>query len=123
MRDVGEGTTVNEGRVVFQGLHQVRHESIFEQNRHRTGCIDIAGVHRLLVTSVADHDVTNATGQIVQIGGKTENSHDFRGDGDVEAAFARGTVARSAETDGDVAQGTVVHIHDTLPGDATWIQT
>ena len=123
VRDIGERAAVDEGGVIFQRLHQVRHEGILQQYRHRARRVDVARQHRLLVARVADHDVADTATQVVEVGGETEDCHDFRGHGDVEAALARGAVAGSAEADGDIAQGAVVHVHDALPGNAARIDT
>ena len=42
MRDIGERTAMDEGRVVLERLHQVRRERILEQRRHRAGGRQIA---------------------------------------------------------------------------------
>ena len=42
MRDIGERTAMDEGRVVLERLHQVRRERVLEQRRHRAGGREIA---------------------------------------------------------------------------------
>ena len=80
-------------------------------------------MHRLQIAGIADNDITDATTEIIEIVGKAENSHDFGGDGDIETTLTRSTVKRTAKGNDDVAQGTVIHIHDALPGDPARVET
>ena len=59
--------------------------------------------------------------EIVEVGGKAEDRHHLRGDGDVEAVLAREAVGDAAERGDDLAQRPVVHVHDAAPGDAAGV--
>ena len=69
------------------------------------------------------HDFSETFFQILQTGSEAEDGHDFGCDGDIETVRTRKTVCRTAETDGDVTQGTVVHVDDAFPDDTTRIDT
>ena len=58
----------------------------------------------------------------MQVGGEGQGGHDLRGCGDVEAGLAGNAVELAAEADGDVAQGTVVDVDDTAPGDVVNVE-
>ena len=118
MRDVGEGTAVNEGRRAFERLHQVRRDRFLEQRGHRAVRLQLLGAHRLTLARIGDDDVAEAFLQVVEVLGEAEDRHDFGGDGDVEAGFARVAVGDPAERADDLAQRAVVHVHDAAPDDA-----
>ena len=58
--DIGKRAAVDEGRVVFQRLHQVGLERFAQQHRHGAMGVQIAGAHRLLGRGVANHDIAQA---------------------------------------------------------------
>ena len=97
MSDVGERTAVHEGRIAFQRLHQVGHQRIAQQHGHRTIGLEVTGIDRLLLAGTGHDDVTQTTREVFEVGGQAEDRHDFRGDDDVEAVFARIAVARAAQ--------------------------
>ena len=119
--DIGKGAAVDEGRIVFQRLHQIRCQLVFEQHGHCAMRLQVTRAQRLAVTGVTEHDVAETLLQILQRGRQTENCHHFGSDDDVETVFTRVTVSGTAEGDNDVAQRTVVHVHHALPGDAARI--
>ena len=41
MRDIGERAAMNQRRIVFQRLHQIRRQRVFEQRGHRAGGFDV----------------------------------------------------------------------------------
>jgi hypothetical protein len=118
MRDIGEGPAMNEGRVVLERLHQIRRERVLEQGRHGPGGGQILGGDGLLVAGLSDLDLAEAALEIGDIGGETENGHDLRGHGDVEAGLAREAVGGAAERADDRAQRPVVHVDGAAPRDA-----
>ncbi|MCY1298205.1 hypothetical protein D9M70_476790 [compost metagenome] len=118
MRDVGEGTAMHEGRIVFQCLHQVRLHRVLEQHRHRAIGLDVTRKHRALVASVADDDIAEALLEILQIGCQAEDGHDLGCNGDVETGLARITIRDTTERSDNAAQCPVVHVHNATPGDA-----
>jgi hypothetical protein len=70
MGNVGEGAAVHEGRIVLQGLHEIRLERVLQQYRHRSVCIQLRGPHGLLLTGIADNDVAQTLLEILQRGGR-----------------------------------------------------
>ena len=98
MGDIGERPAVDEGRVVFQGLHQIGLHGVFQQHRHRPIGLQIGGPHRPPVAGLANHDIAQPARQILEPGGEVKkNRHHFGGDGDVEAGLARETIGYPAE--------------------------
>ena len=123
VRDIGKRPAVDEGRIVFQCLHQVGLQGLLEQNRHRPLSLEIARVNGRKVAAVADDDVAEAFLQVDEALGKTKDRHDFGGDDDVEAVLARKAVAGTAESDRDLAQRAVIHVDDALPRDASHVES
>ena len=121
MGDIRERSAMHEGRVVFQRLHQVGHQRVFQQHRHRAVGLKLARRDRFALAGLADHDIAKPPFEIGDRRGQAENRHDFRRDRDVIAGFAREPVGDAAETDRDVAQRPVVDIDDTAPGNAPGI--
>ena len=101
MRDIGERTAMDEGRVVLERLHQIRRERILEQRRHRARGREILGGDGLLVARLADLDLAEPPLEIVEVAGQAEDRHHLRGDGDVEAGLARIAVGGAAERGDD----------------------
>src|SRR5690606_23282660 len=122
MRDVGEGTAVDDGRVAFQGLDEVRGDGVLQEHRHGPFGLQLPRQDRLAVAGIAHNDVAQALGQIVQIASKAEDRHDLGGNDDVEAVLPREAVRSSPQGVDDGAQGTVVHVDDAAPGDAAAVE-
>ena len=122
MGDVRERPAVNEGRIVLERLHQVRLQGLLEQHGHRALRVQILGANWRKIAAVADHDVAQPLLQVLEVEREAEDRHDFGGDHDVEAVLARKTVAGTAQSDRDVAQGAVVHVHHPLPCDSPHIE-
>ena len=119
---LAKGPPWTKAGLFFEGLHQVRHEGVLEQHRHRPVGVDLVGPHRLAIARVADDDVAEAALQVLRIAGQTEDRHDLGGDGDVEAGLAREAVADAAHRGDDAAQAAVVHVDGTPPGDAAHVE-
>ena len=119
--DVGEGTAVDDGGVVLQGLDQVGVDGVLQQGGHGAGCADLAGRHRLAVVSVGADNPGQAGLQIGQAGSQAEDGHHFAGHRDVKAVLPGGAVGLAAQAVHDEPQLTVVHIHAALPGDPAGI--
>ena len=120
--DIGEGAAVNDRRVVLQRLDQVRQDRVFEQHGHRAVRLDVAAEHWAFVAAIADDDVAQPLFQICQVIGEAQDRHDFRGDCDVEPGFARIAVADPAQRADGLAQGAVVHVQRTAPGDPAQVK-
>ena len=117
--NIGERAPVNEGRRALQRLHQIGRDRLLEQRGHGAMRLEVASAHGLSVACIADNDIAEAFLEIVEILGKAENRHDFRGNRDIETGFARVAVGNAAERADDLAQCAVVHIHDATPDHAT----
>ena len=118
MRNICERSAVHDCWSVLERLYQVGSKSILEKHGHRTICIEIACQHWLLFASVGNHDISEATLEILKRCCEAENRHHLGGHHDVETIFSWISVSWPAEGDHDVAERTVVHINHTLPGDS-----
>ncbi len=56
MRDVGEGTGMNDSCAVFQSLHQVGHDGLFHQHGHRPRHAQVFRCDRVPILVGADDD-------------------------------------------------------------------
>ncbi len=119
--DVGEWPAVDKRRIVFQGLHQVRLQGVFQQHGHCAVGFKIGRGYGFFIAGVGDNDPPQPLLEILERLGQAEAGHYFRGHGDVKTAFMRHAVVGSAQTDDDVAQCPVVHIHHPFPDDAPGI--
>ena len=122
MGDVGERPAVDESRVVLQRLDDIRHQRVFQQHRHRRRRLDVGRAHRLAGPGVADDDITDTLGEVVQVGRQAEDRHDLRRHGDVEPVLAGKAVGDAAERRRNLAQGAVVHIDDAAEGDPAGVE-
>ena len=113
--DVGEGTGVDQDRRVLQGLHQVGHHGVLEQDRHRPGRAQVLGGHRPPGAVEGGDDPPQPGAQILQVPGQRQDGHHLGGGGDVEAAAPAHALAALA--DDDLAQGAVPEVDDPLPHD------
>src|SRR5690606_15271003 len=123
MGDVGKGAAVYQGRCAFQGLYHVRHQGILEQRGHGAISLDVGTGDGLQFAGVTHNDGTQAATQVFDVGGQTENGHDFRGDSNIETGLTREAVAGATQAGDDVAQGAVVHVDDAAPVDTTHVNT
>ena len=121
MRDVGERAAMHEGGVVFQGLHDVRLHRVFQKNGHRAIGLDVAGVDRLFLAGIGNHDVTQTLLQIFQIVRQAQDRHDFGRNCDVKPGLTREAVGNAAKVHNDIAQRAVVHVHHAAPDDTTLV--
>jgi hypothetical protein len=104
VRDVAEGTRVDEDGSVLQGLQQVRLEGVLHHDGHRAGCLELLGRDGIAVPGVADDDAAEAGAQVLEVLGQGQDGHRLGGGGDVEARLPRHAVAGRAEARHDVAQ-------------------
>ena len=118
MGNVGKRAAMDEGGCAFQRLYQVGQDGVLEQGGHGAVGIDLLGGNRRLVAGLADHDVGQTALQVFQVGGQTEDRHDFGRYCDIETGLAGETVAGATEADGNVAQRAVIHVHYTAPANA-----
>ena len=121
MRDIGERAAMHEGRIVLEGLHEVRLHRLCQQHGHRAVGLDIAAEYRRTVTAVGNNDIAKTLLQIFDVGGEAENCHHLGRDGDVEAGLTREAVGYAAKAGDDVTKRAVIHIDNTAPGDAALV--
>ena len=117
MGDVREGTAVNEGRRPLERLNQVRPDRLPQQQGHGTRHLQFVRPHGLATVIVADDDAAQPLLQILQARGETEDGHHLGGSSDHEAVLPRHAVDPAAESDDDVPQRPVVHVHGAAPCD------
>ncbi len=112
--DVAEGPAVHDGGRALARLHEVGHQGVEEQRRHRRRGAEVARGHGLARRGRSHHDAREARFEVFGARGEAEDGHDLARRGDVEGALARGAVALAHAHD-DVAQGAVVHVHGAAP--------
>ena len=123
MGNVGEGTAVDKRRRALECLNQVGFERILEQGSHGTLSLKVAGADGLAGIAVADDDLAQALLEVVDARGQAQDCHDLGGNGDIEAVLARHALGLAANAVDNMAQLTVVHVDDALPGDALNVNT
>ena len=121
VRDVAEGTGMDQDRRVLEGLQQVRLYGVAHDHRHGAGGTQLLGGHRLARRGVAHHDPPHPLAQVAQVPREGEHRHHLRGRGDVEPGLARDAILLGAKAAHDVAQGAVVDVEDALPGNAVGV--
>ena len=117
MGDVREGAAVDEGRSAFEGLDEVRFQSVLQEGCAGALCFDVSDRDGLAVEGVGDDDAGQSLFEVSDVGSKAEDCHDLGRDGDVEAVLTRDTLHAAAEAVDDISELTVVHVDRALPGD------
>ncbi len=117
VRDVREGSAVDERGLPFERLHEVGLDRVLEEHRHRARRLHLFCGDRLALVRLADGDGAEPGAEVAEVAGDGDEAHHLAARGDVEARLARIAVDTAAETRDDVAQGTVVHVHATAPRD------
>ena len=122
LRNVGKRAAVQNSRVAFQGLHQIRADGVLHQQRHGLFGVEHGGEYRFPVPRVAHVNPAHAGFQVFQALALAQNRHNFRRRRNVEAPFPRNAPVFATQSDHDLAQGAVVHVHDPLPGNGAGVQ-
>ena len=78
----------------------------------------VAGLAGGIGVGIGDDHLGKARLEVGEVGGQAQHGHDLAGDGDLKAVLARHAAGLAAETVDDVAELTVIHIDNTLPGNA-----
>ena len=120
--DIAEGSGVNQGGRAVGGLDQIGENGFCEQRHHSSGRAEVASADRFSVTGNSDDDAIEPPAKILEIFRKGDDGHDFRSGGDDEAGLAAAALFLAVERNGDAAQGAVVHVDGTRPGDALGIK-
>ena len=123
MGNVGEGTAVDKRGRALERLHQVGLKRVLKQRGHGTLGLEVAGTDGLAGKAIADDNLTQAFLEVVDARRQAKDCHDLGGNGDVEAVLARHTLGLTANAIDNMAQLTVVHVDDALPGDALNVNT
>ena len=108
---------MDEGRCAFEGLHQVRLDGIFHQDRQSAGDTQVFGCDSLAL-SVRCHDhCAQAVAHVCQPGGQRQDRHDLTGNGDVVARPVLKALLVRSEPNLDLTQHAVVDVDHAPPGD------
>ena len=123
VRDIAERPGVQNGRAAFERLYEIGAQRVFEQQRHGTGGLQIAGANRgaLFAAGGPHDDVAEAPLEIFGVGGEGHDGHDFTGGDDHPPFFAHHAIA-GAHADDGLTQGAIVHVDRTRPGDALGVE-
>ena len=108
---------MHEGGVPFDRLHEIGLHGVLEERDERTRAAEFLHRAGRAVAAKAHDDAVDAVAKVGKVGRKAEHRHEFGGGRDVEARFGRNPVGGAAEARDDVAQHSVVHVHDAAPED------
>src|SRR5438132_5909606 len=110
VRDVRERPAVDEGRRTLEGLHQVRHEGVLQEDRRGAVHVQISDLHGPLLAVERDDDALEALLEVRDPFREAEDRHHLTRRRNHELVLPRDPVLRSAEARDDVAQLAVVHV-------------
>ena len=122
VRDVRERAAVDERRLPFEGLHEVRLDRVLEDDGQRARGLDVLGGDRLALVGLPDGDAAEPLAQVGEVARDGDEAHDLARGGDVEPGLARRAVRAAAEAGDDVPEVAVVHVHAATPGDRERIE-
>ena len=114
MGDIGERPAMDQCRGMFQGLHQVGLQRVFQQNRHGPGSAEVRCGHRPLVPRFGHDDPAQTSLKLRQVTGEAEDRHGLARDGDIERGFSHRTVIKPQH---NPAQRPLVEIERATPDD------
>src|SRR5881396_2550767 len=116
--DVREGPAVHEGGRPLQGLDQVRHQRVLQEDRRGPVDVEVPGADGMLLAVEGDHDPLEAGLEVRDALREAEDRHDLARGGDDEPVLPRHAVLRTAEARHDVPQLAVVHVEAPREQDA-----
>jgi hypothetical protein len=117
VRDVRERAAMDERRLSLQCLDEVRLDRLLQEDGHRPGRLQLLRGDRVPVEVLRDGDRTEACAEVLEVGCNRDDRHHFGRGSDVEARLPDVTVRTAAETDGHVAQRTVIDVEAAPPAD------
>ncbi len=120
--DVRERPSVHEDRTAVDGLGEVGHECVAQQDGHGRGGTDVVGGDGLVLAGPADHDAPEPVLEVGEVARQAEGGHHLARGGDLEPRLARDPVQGATEAEHHVAQEPVVHVDSPGPGDASGVQ-
>ena len=115
--DVRKGAPVHEGGVPFDRLHEVGLYGVLEERDEGARAAEFLHRAGRAVAAQTHDDAVDAVAKVREVGREAEDRHEFGGGRDIKARFGRNAVGGAAEARDDVAQHTVVHVHDAAPED------
>ena len=118
VRDVPERARVDQRRLPFERLHDVRLDGFLHDHGHGAAHPQHVGRHRLARVGAGHHDPAEPLAQVLQVGGQRERGHHFGCGRDHELVLARHAVRLAAQTHHAVAQLAVVHVDGARPDHA-----
>ena len=121
MGNIGKGAAMYQSGSAFQRLYKIGFQSVLKKGRHGADSFQIGGRNGRIVVGVSDNDACQARFQIGNGIGQAKYRHDFTCYGNIESVLTRNAVGFSAKTVHNATQLTVIHVHTTLPRDATRI--
>ena len=113
---VGKWASVHKCGIVFDGLHQIGLQGVFEQYGDSACHAQVIDGEGRALVGVAQDYVTHAAAQVVNIVSQAHYRHYFACRSDVEARLARHTVHAVAQAGHHIAQIAVVHVEHAFPG-------
>ena len=111
--NVGKRSTMNIGRCMLSGLHQVWLQGIAQQHSDGSCHSQVFHLEVFPVGRDAQYNILYTTLQVLLTGSQTEYSHQLRGWGDVKACLSHYPIA--TQTSHHISQGTVIHVEHPLP--------
>ena len=115
MSNICEGTAMDKGRYLFQGLYQVRFQGILHEGSHGPLGVDITGSNRFVIIGVAYDDPGKSFLHIPNGISKAEDGHHFGSYGNIKSVFPGNPIGMSTKTYDDMAEHPVVHILHPFP--------
>ena len=110
MCNVGKRSAVHQCRRIFECLHQIRLDGVFQERRHRAYTLQIAREHRFAAVGVSHQNIAEPLFQVVYVRSKAQNCHNFAGDGNHKVIFTRYAVDFAAQPHNNIAKRAVIHI-------------
>ncbi len=101
VRDVAEGSGVDQRWSAFQRLHEIGAERVLQQHRHRARGLEGARAYGRprFSTGRSDDDLAEAAFEVLAPGRQREDRHDLAGGDDDPVLFAHDAVARTEADD------------------------
>ncbi len=119
--NVGKRPGMNKSGAANQGLHQVRHQRVFQQDGHGTGHAQVLCCDRLAIPIRTDHDSAKALSKVGQAAGHHQNSHHFASHGDVPSRLTGTSVIFGAKTNDSIANGAVANVDHSVEQDSVGV--
>ena len=76
---------------------------------------------RFVLARIPEYDISEAFFEVSEIRRQAEDRHHLGSDGNIETGFAHDAVVKSADARRYRSQGPVVHVNNSAPGYAAWV--